>query len=289
MSANFIGLYLVEQGAITPAQLDEAIARQRRRNRRIGDMAVARGLLTRDDVEHVFSVQHAAERPFGEIALELGLLGRAELDELLFSQNIHNSHLGEVLLEMGALTLEQFGPLLDAYHSGERSRTASLRGGIGDDSFRHAADAMITALTRAFLRFLGEDVKPAMGNTCPTCEPPDGMHAILLGLPDGRRLEFLFLLPGPLVERLKKGVHDSVHPGLAESLRGQDAFFVIVLRYVRMIAAGAGHVLRNCRAERRPFAGCGGGGSGLMCFSLATPGGTLLKVTGHVLDGSPAG
>jgi len=288
MNTNFIGLYLVRNGVISRAQLDEAIERQRQGNRRIGDLAVAKGLLSPDDVEQIFSAQHAAERPFGEIALELGLLGRDELDSLLFSQNIHNSHLGETLLEMGAITPEQLGPMLDAYHEGERSRAEKLRGSFDDDSCRHAASALITALTRAFLRFLGQEVKPGQGRFCGQDEPPGEVRVIHLGLPDGRAVEFVLSLPKPLASRLARGVSGLVHRGSQGALRGTDAFFAIVVRYARMISAQDGLHLSGCGSRLIPPESVEEGDASSNTFCLTTPDGALLTVSGCILGGGGA-
>ena len=281
MDANFIGLYLLHRGVITRAQLDAAIERQRQGNRRIGEMAVLRGLLTTAQVEEIFATQHAAERPFGEIALELGLLNRDELDSLLFSQNIHNSHLGEVLLEMGVLSPEQLGSLLEEYHAGEHARAQALRESFGDAEAAQASAALVTALERASLRFLGQEVKPAQGESCADVREDGMARGLRLDLPDGRCLEFRFTLPDEVEDHIARATEGLVHRGPGGALNGADAFFAIVARYARMISALSGRPLRGAQATGDgDFAWTDG--PDVVRFCLTAPGGVLLTVAGRV-------
>ena len=189
---------------------------------------------------------------------------------------------------MGAITPEQLGPLLDAYHEGERGRVERLRGSFDDECCRRAADALITALTRAFLRFLGQEVKPGQGRVCGHDEPPGEVRVIRLGLQDGRAVEFLLSLPKPLAARLARGVSGLVHRGSQGALRGTDAFFAIVVRYARMISSLEGLSLVGCGSRLLSTDLVKEGDDESNTFCLTTPDGALLTVSGRVLGGGGA-
>ncbi len=284
MGANFIGLYLVRTGVISRDQLEQALALQRKGNRRIGDMAVERGLLTPEQARDVFTAQSATERPFGETALDLGLLERQELDALLFSQNVANSHLGETLLDMGLLNAEQFGGLLAAYHAEEAARAEALRRSFGGGAPGLAAEALVEALERAFLRFLGLEVKAAQeAGDAGTLGGP--ARRLRLGLPDGRFLEFL-LRPAPGAEEcLGRAAAGLRHGGAADGPRGADAFFAIVADYARAIAAGEGLLLAPAGVPCGPADDLRPETPGLARFCLITPRGVLLTVLGRLAAG----
>ena len=53
MDTVFLGQFLIQEGVISPEQLDLALAHQRRANRRLGEIAVERGLIEILDAERV--------------------------------------------------------------------------------------------------------------------------------------------------------------------------------------------------------------------------------------------
>ncbi|MBC7543624.1 MAG: chemotaxis protein CheX [Candidatus Sericytochromatia bacterium] len=119
MSTQFFGHFLLAQGAVTPAQLDEAILFQRSRNQRMGDLAVARGWLTAIQAEAVNAAQRRLDQRFGALAREMGLLNEVQVSELLQVQRSEHMHLGEALVILGLVGDREMSLLLPDF---ERQR-----------------------------------------------------------------------------------------------------------------------------------------------------------------------
>ncbi|EPR38694.1 hypothetical protein dsx2_0503 [Desulfovibrio sp. X2] len=279
MDANFIGLYLVRNGIITEGQLSEAIERQRRSNRRIGDMAVARGMLSEAEVHSISTAQRKKDRPFGEIALELGLLDADQLDYLLFSQSIHNSHLGEILLDMGALSDDQIGPLIEAYHAGEACRCAEVEARFGGGHGAEAVRAVVSAFERAFLRFMGEEVKACIGPACDTKD--DGGLPCRLGirLHDGLALELGLRLPEDVAARVL-GHRAPPEPGGPSG-----DFFATVAHYAGETVQARGLRVDSLEIVAGEHPAVDDRGEEV-AFCLMTPSGVLMHVRGRMHDAS---
>jgi hypothetical protein len=126
-----LGALLVEQDLISPEELEEALAEQRRSGRLLGEILVDRGWLGAFSLARVLAEQHGVElraqaegvdapaaspahepdgrpghqwRPLGALLVEGGWVGRAELERTLAAQHATGRRLGELLVEGGYLT-----------------------------------------------------------------------------------------------------------------------------------------------------------------------------------------
>jgi len=151
----FIGQFLLQEGVITQEQLDQALAHQRKSNRRLGEIAVERGLIEILDAERVCAEQSFRDLPFGELAVEMGLMSREDLDDLLFVQTVHTARLGEVLLELGIIDKDRHASLLERYFHARQGNTVDLSY-FTDGSVAGALMACLAeAVQRACRRFAG--------------------------------------------------------------------------------------------------------------------------------------
>ena len=102
-----IGEMLVEQGALTPRQLEDAVSKQKQlRARRLGDLLVANAVLTPDDL--LAAIEAQARMPMiriGEALVALGMITEAQLDAALAQQQRERSTpLGQLLVREGLVS-----------------------------------------------------------------------------------------------------------------------------------------------------------------------------------------
>lgn len=274
MDANFIGLHLLRKGVIDAEQLAEALKRQREVNRRIGDMAVSRGLLSRAQVAEIFEAQRRHDRHFGEIALEMGMLGQKDLDDLLFSQNIHNSHLGEILLDMGVLTADRLGFLLKEFHAEEHRRGETGRL-FGEGVLSVVRQLLAEALSRAFLRFMHQEVKPLAGADCGDEAAEDICRRVVVTLGGGEKLVFALFLSCAAAGRIGETGCEGGGPS-SETMAGR--IWDIVAGYMRAALTAQGIPVQECRADACPGSLMEETSGALPSFCLTTPSGILVRV-----------
>lgn len=105
--ARFFGQYLLEKGALTREQLLEALAKQRSKVEKIGELAVRHGYLKEADVEKIRNEQQRTDLFFGQLAVKLGYLTDAQVGELLNVQRSNHVYLGEILVDLKFMTKEQ--------------------------------------------------------------------------------------------------------------------------------------------------------------------------------------
>lgn len=104
-----LGELLVQAGRITSAQLEHAIAEQKRSGEKLGEVLVRQGLLTERELDGVLDFQQYQGREktatgplkLGEILVSSGTISRGQLDDALLKQNRSQKKLGEVLIEEG--------------------------------------------------------------------------------------------------------------------------------------------------------------------------------------------
>ncbi len=134
-----LGTLLVDQGLLTQAQLELALAEQRRSGRMLGQILVDFGYITGFGLARVLASQHGVElrqanraatdparpeddeaparwRPLGKVLVENGLVSRADLDAAVAEQRRSGARLGEILVERGCLTGPQLARALAAQH-----------------------------------------------------------------------------------------------------------------------------------------------------------------------------
>ena len=83
MAARFFGQYLIEAGAISAAQLREALDLIESDYEKIGELAVKHGYLEKEDVNRLHREQRYIDSPLGQLAIERGLMTEVQLDKLL--------------------------------------------------------------------------------------------------------------------------------------------------------------------------------------------------------------
>lgn len=216
---SFLGRFLVEQGAITEAQLAEGLAYQREKNRRIGEVAVERGMLTSEQAEDIRVRQNVDPRLFGDIAVGQRQLSRRAVDDLLFLQKIHHTYLGEALLVLGHIDRSQYQALMGRHYALRDKGRMSLRYLQEFFAENRVGECLFAALSRALLRWTGEEAAAnGLDSAHDPAEYPEQarIEGTVLGQ---RRFAATIGLSRPLVERL------------AQAGPGLDAFYATVLHY----------------------------------------------------------
>ncbi len=130
--SRLIGAVLIENGLITPEQLDLALDRQAKSGERLGEIVVAEFGVSRLDLAGVLAEQWSGlevvpdeplrttpsadafepltpdevqiRRPIGEIFVELGFITAEQLEAALAKQGQSGGRIGEILVEQGSLT-----------------------------------------------------------------------------------------------------------------------------------------------------------------------------------------
>ena len=137
-----LGTLLVDEGLLTPDELELALDEQRRTGRLLGQIVVDRGFLSAFSLARVLSAQHGVHlrepeepqpaphlaavpdtwRPLGRLLVEKGLVTESDLEEALRDQD-DNRRLGEILVERGAIS------------GGDLARALGEQHGLDPESF----------------------------------------------------------------------------------------------------------------------------------------------------------
>ena len=132
-----LGALLVDEGLLTPVELELALDEQRRTGRLLGQIVVNRGFISAFSLARVLSAQHGVElrapeqpeptphlaavpetwRPLGRLLVENGFVTQQQLDQALRAQK--GRKLGEVLVERGVLSGGDLARALAAQHGVE--------------------------------------------------------------------------------------------------------------------------------------------------------------------------
>lgn len=134
MSSRFFAQYILNQGVLTPEQVQEALEDGRSVQVKLGVLAINEKFLTAVQVEEIHRLQHMVDKRFGEIAIDEGYLSEEQLMILLAAQK--NSHLnfGQTLVDKGFMNLEQLERVLEEYkresNLDQESDLAILKDGI---------------------------------------------------------------------------------------------------------------------------------------------------------------
>lgn len=154
MYGQFFGEYLYESGCITRTQLAKALYAQRDVNLPLGALAMEQGALSPEDVQRVVDEQRertsrggaAAHTRFGTLAVEMGLLDEARLPSLLASQAERHLYLGEALVSLGYMTYAEVSRRLETFASNDRevqAEIAALLARRNDGGFAHALASLV--------------------------------------------------------------------------------------------------------------------------------------------------
>ena len=252
---SFLGRFLVEQGAVTEAQLDDGLRFQRENNRRIGEVAMDRGALTPEQVMAIRERQRDDPRLFGDIAVRERCLSRRDLDALLFLQKVQHTYLGEALLLRGHISREKYQELMGGHVARGAKDQLPLR--YLQDFFvdNKVAEALFAALAGAVRRFAGQPLE-VQGIGAPLDWDGLAQRGLLVGrVPDGRALEAALGFSPSLAVAVAAGLGDA--PGG----EGLDGVFDTVLRDCGDMLRDASLCLAEGRVDRerafdRPAADC---------------------------------
>jgi type II secretory ATPase GspE/PulE/Tfp pilus assembly ATPase PilB-like protein len=102
-----LGELLIEEGATTPAKLEEAVTEQiRLRELKLGDILISHKVVTPEQLNSALDQQSRMPMVrIGDALLQLGLISQTQIDEALRQQAEHRSTpLGELLIRMGAIS-----------------------------------------------------------------------------------------------------------------------------------------------------------------------------------------
>jgi hypothetical protein len=107
---SMLGALLVDSKRITGAQLDHAIAEQKRTGEKLGEVFIRLGMLTELQLTGFLTFQHnqdtATDSPLrlGELLVAAGDISCEQLDDALRKQTVSRKKLGEVLVEEGYIS-----------------------------------------------------------------------------------------------------------------------------------------------------------------------------------------
>lgn len=142
MFSQYFGHYLLNRELITREQLVDALAFQQSVHVKFGVIAVDEGYMTPLQVEEVHEKQKQMDKRFGEIAIELGYLTNEQVESLISNQKQNHLFLAQALVDRGYMTIEQFGRALNEYKK-ENS--------LSDDQFEAIKSGSIDLLVEKIL------------------------------------------------------------------------------------------------------------------------------------------
>lgn len=168
MFTQLFGYYLLEQGKVSPAQLQAALEVKSRTKVRLGALAIDAGYMTAPQVERVHAEQKRLDKRFGDIAVSLGFITGSQVDELLGKQKSADIVLGQALIDLGFLSNSEFADCLSSY----KASGSFYQEGMDDSVLlRELSDIFelnniqdrgfyldyLLLLTRNLVRFVGDD------------------------------------------------------------------------------------------------------------------------------------
>jgi hypothetical protein len=113
----FFGQFLRKEGLISEEDIFQARSLQKKRNRRIGELAMEKGWITGEKVDRVLVMQEDTEEKFGEIAVSQGYLTEAQVGELLERMDDGYLFFGEALVQLGVLKMEVMVEKLNEFNT----------------------------------------------------------------------------------------------------------------------------------------------------------------------------
>ncbi len=88
---------------ISKQQPDKSLDKEKKINRKIGELLIDAGLISDGQLDTVLDKQKKANRKLGELLIEAGLISEEQLDIVLKKQKSTNRRLGEILVEDGII------------------------------------------------------------------------------------------------------------------------------------------------------------------------------------------
>lgn len=117
MVEYLLGNYLVKQGKLTGAQLEEIITKQDETRVKMGLLAVSEGMMTVEQAENVNRLQASMDKRFGDIAVEKGYLTEEQISNLLKKQGNAYLAFAQALVNAELLTLQELEEMLDGFQN----------------------------------------------------------------------------------------------------------------------------------------------------------------------------
>lgn len=135
MFSRHFGQFLLSERIVASGDLSRAMARLEDARPLVGILAIAKGYMTPAQVREVGAAQKREDKRFGRIAIEKGYLTAEKLEELLSAQKNEHVLLGQILVEDRILSHEGFLRALELFR--EKSGLTSegyeaMRGGDAD-------------------------------------------------------------------------------------------------------------------------------------------------------------
>lgn len=96
-----LGSLLVRGEHITPQQLEDALAIQKKQTRPLGDMLTSVGLLTERALEEMLTQQVKTNKRLGELLVRQGVVSAEQLERIIVKQQCSRPMLGEILVSLG--------------------------------------------------------------------------------------------------------------------------------------------------------------------------------------------
>lgn len=126
MFGNYFGHYLLEQGCVTPEQLQDVMEAQKSARVKLGLLAVASGLLTQKQADEVNMLQQQMDKRFGDIAVEKGYLTDAQVGEMLAKQGDDYMTFIQTVTDKGIMSLDEIQAKVEAFKEAFEYSNAEL-------------------------------------------------------------------------------------------------------------------------------------------------------------------
>ncbi len=210
MVSMFFGQYLLELGLVSREALLDALARQRRCNRSLLDLAVSQGLVSASQREAILHLFRTTERSLAEICVEDGYLERSRVGQLMEAQRVGWLRIGEALVEGGHLTPEALAEHLEVYRARQAEIQSQVEHGFGGLEEPETVRAFFSLASFYLGRLLGASAK--LG----------AVDRVGAGIAPGRR-RFAQRFVGDRELSLAVDLDDRQATELARGMLGQDA------------------------------------------------------------------
>lgn len=163
MKPKFFGRYLIDKGYITEIQLNEAVAYQMKKVKRIGEIVVENKYMTSDQVAKVLFEQQKKDKLFGELATDMGFLTIRQMEEALAIQKNNHIFLGQALVEKNILSQEIIDRQLGLFHEEQKS-IGSIENIIPENTdYRDEILTLVNTSIKIFRRMASLLLKPGNG------------------------------------------------------------------------------------------------------------------------------
>ncbi len=117
MFSRHFGQFLLQEGIVSTSALSSAMGRLGEVRPLIGMLALAQGFMTPGQVVEINAAQKKVDRRFGELAIEKGYLSVQQLESIISAQKSEHVLLGQILVQDGVMSHEGFLKSLEMYRT----------------------------------------------------------------------------------------------------------------------------------------------------------------------------